>query len=46
MQTEIMLALRASLVKDYSKENQLKQIDMLRMMLEINQDVVVHGISK
>lgn len=46
MQTEIMLALRASLVKDYSKENQLKKIDMLRMMLEINQDVVVHGISK
>ena len=46
MQTEIMLALQASLVKDYSKENQLKQIDMLRMMLEINQDVVIHGISK
>jgi len=32
--------------KDYSEKNQLKQIDMLRMMLKINQDVVIHGISK
>ena len=46
MQTEIMLALWGNLKKDYSEKNQLKQIDMLRMMLEINQDVVVHGISK
>ncbi len=46
MQTEIMLALQGCLKKDYSEENQLKQIDMLRMMLKINQDVVIHGISK
>lgn len=46
MQTEIMLALQGSLKKDYSAKNQLKQIDMIRMMLEINQNVVVHGISK
>lgn len=46
MQTEIMLALWVNLKKDYSEKNQLKQIDMLRMMLEINQNVVVHGISK
>lgn len=45
MQTEIMLALQSNLKKDYSENNQLKQIDMLRMMLEINQAVVVHGIS-
>ncbi len=46
MQTEIMLALQGCLEKDYSEKNQLKQIDMLRMMLKINQDVVIHGISK
>ena len=46
MQTEIMLALWGNLKKDYTEKNQLKQIDMLRMMLEINQDVVVQGISK
>ncbi|MDE6567027.1 MAG: hypothetical protein K2K70_04740 [Lachnospiraceae bacterium] len=46
MQTEIMLALWGNLKKDYTETNQLKQIDMLRMMLEINQDVVVQGISK
>lgn len=46
MQTEIMLALQGCLKKDYSEKNQLKQIDMLRMMLKINQDVVIHGISK
>ncbi len=46
MQTEIMLALQGYLKKDYSEKNQLKQIDMLRMMLKINQDVVIHGISK
>ena len=46
MQTEIMLALWGNLKKDYSEKNQLKQIDMFRMVLEINQDVVVHGISK
>lgn len=45
MQTEIMLALQSNLKKDYTENNQLKQIDMLRMMLEINQAVVVHGIS-
>ena len=45
MQTGIMLALQSNLKKDYSENNQLKQIDMLRMMLEINQAVVVHGIS-
>ena len=41
-----MLALWGNLKKDYSEKNQLKQIDMLRMILEINQDVVVYGISK
>jgi hypothetical protein len=46
MQTEIMLALQSCLKKDYSEKNQLKQIDMMRMILEINQDVIVHGISK
>lgn len=46
MQTEIMLALQGCIKKDYSEKNQLKQIDMLRMMLKINQDVVIHGISK
>ncbi len=46
MQTEIMLALQGCLKKDYSEKNQLKQIDMLRMMLKINQDVAIHGISK
>lgn len=46
MQTEIMLALQSCLIKDYSEKNQLRQIDMIRIMLEINQDVIVHGISK
>ena len=46
MRTEIMLALQSCLKKDFSEENQLKQIDMLRMMLEINQDIVSYGISK
>lgn len=46
MQTEIMLALQSCLKKDYSEKNQLQQIDMMRMILEINQDVIVHGISK
>ena len=45
MQTEIMLALQSCLKKDYSEKNQLKQIDMLRMILEINQDIVSYGIS-
>lgn len=45
MQTEIMLALRSNLKENYSENNQLKQMDMLRMMLEINHAVVVHGIS-
>lgn len=40
MQTEIMLALQRHLNKDYSDKNQLKQIELLRLMLEINQDVV------
>ena len=46
MQTELMLALQNCLKKDYSEKNQLKQIDLMRMILEINQDVIVHGISK
>lgn len=46
MQTEIMLALQSCLIKDYSEKNQLRQIDMIRIMLEINQDVIVYGISK
>lgn len=46
MQTEIMLALQSCLIKDYSEKNQLRQIDMIRIMLEINQDVIAHGISK
>lgn len=45
MQMEIMLALRSNLKKDYSENNQFKQMDMLQMMLEINHAVVVHGIS-
>lgn len=46
MQTEIMIALQSCLKKDYSEKNQLKQMDMLRMMLEINQDIVGYGISR
>ena len=46
MQTELMLALQSCLKKDYSEKNQLKQIDLMRMILEINQDVIVRGISK
>lgn len=46
MRTEIMLALHNYLRKDYSEKNQLKQMDMLRMILEINQDIVKHGLSK
>ncbi|MDE7222612.1 MAG: hypothetical protein K2O34_02385 [Acetatifactor sp.] len=46
MQTDTMLALQSILNKDYSEENQLKQTDMLRMVLKINQDVVCHGISR
>ena len=45
MQTEIMLALQSCLNKDYSDKNQLKQIELLRLMLEINQDVIGRGIS-
>ena len=40
MKTEIMLALQSYLNKDYSEKIQLKQIDLLRMLLEINQAVV------
>lgn len=46
MKTEIMLALYRYLKKDFSKKNQLKQIQMLRTILEINQNVVREGISK
>ena len=46
MKTEIMLALYRYLKKDFSEENQLKQIQMLRTILEINQDVVRKGISQ
>lgn len=46
MQIEIMLALQSYLKRDYSEKNQLRQVDMLRMILEINQDVAVYGISK
>ena len=45
MQTEIMLALQSCLNKDYSDKNQLKQIELLRLMLEINQEVIGRGIS-
>ena len=45
MQTEIMLALQSCLNKDYSDKNQLKQIELLRLMLEINQDVIGRGMS-
>ena len=41
MQAEIMLALYSNLKKDFSEKNQLKQIDKLRVMLEINQAVVL-----
>lgn len=46
MQTDTMLALQNYLGKDYSEENQLRQTDMLRLILEINQDVVCQGISR
>lgn len=46
MQTEIILALHSYFKKDYSEKNQLRQTDMLRMMLEINQDVISQGIAK
>lgn len=46
MQTEIMIALQSCLIKDYSEKNQLRQLDMIRIILEINQDVIVHGIPK
>lgn len=46
MQTEIMLALQSCLIKDYSEKNQLRQLDMIRIILEINQDVIVYGIPK
>ncbi len=46
MKTEIMLALHRYLKKDFSEKNQLKQIQMLRTILEINQNVVREGISK
>ncbi len=46
MKTEIMLALYRYLKKDFSEKNQLKQIQMLRTILEINQNVVREGISK
>ena len=46
MKTEIILALYRYLKKDFSEKNQLKQIQMLRTILEINQHVVREGISK
>lgn len=46
MQAEIMFALQNCLKKDYSEENQLRQIDIIRIMLEINQEVKGNGISK
>ena len=46
MKTETMLALQSYLKKDYSKKNQYRQADMLRMILEINQDVICHGLCK
>lgn len=46
MKTEIILALYRYLKKDFSEKNQLKQIQMLRTILEINQNVVREGISK
>lgn len=46
MKTEIMLALYRYLKKDFSEKNQLKQIQMLRTILDINQNVVREGISK
>lgn len=46
MHAEIMLALQNCLKKDYSERNQLNQLNMFRMMLEINQDIISYGISK
>lgn len=46
MKTETMLALQSYLKKDYSIKNQYRQADMLRMILEINQDVICHGLCK
>lgn len=45
MQIDVMLALQDRLKKDYSKKNQLGQTALLRVMLEINQAVVVSGIA-
>ena len=46
MQIDVMLALQDRLKKDYSKKNQLGQTALLRVMLEINQAVVVSGIAR
>lgn len=46
MQIETMLALQSVLKRDASLENQYRQADMLEMILEINQDVVCHGLCQ
>ena len=45
MHIDIMLALHSNLKKDYSQKNQYRQTDLLQMILEINQDVICHGIG-
>lgn len=46
MKVEIMLAMHSALKRDYSEKNQLKQLELLRAILEINQEVFVHGIGR
>lgn len=46
MKTEIMLGLYNNLNKDFSDNHQLEQIDLLKGILKINQDVVSCGLMK
>ena len=46
MQTETMLALQSCLKRDESKENQTRQMCLVRMILKINQDVVRKGLMQ
>ena len=46
MQIETMLALQSGLRKDDYGRNQLGQIDLVRLILEMNQDVNRYGLCK
>lgn len=46
MQIETMLALQSGLRKDDYGRNQLEQIDLVRLILEMNQDVNRYGLCK